>query len=205
MSTPAAEFRALKRSAKEFEARFLSAYLAFPPSLDPPRRKELLDVAACVVLIHGALENFVEGLALWVLDRSVSNWTNSRRASRCTASLLLFHGPPPIPDEPTTIFDNLRVALAAAKESVSRSIHENNGISPRHLRVLFYPLGVDVPTDAVQTASLDLLVRIRHQWAHQFRFGGAQVLRSARDIQLTINDCIAFADDLRQKVAAARP
>ena len=165
----------------------------------------MLDVAAVVVLTHGAVENFVEGLALWVLDQSVANWTARQRASRCIASLLLFQGSPAAPDVPTTIFDNLRTSLAAAKETVSRAIHENNGISPRHLRGLFYPLGVDVPTDAVQTASLDLLVRIRHQWAHQFRFGGARVLKSARDIQVTIKDCIDFADGLRKNAAAARP
>ena len=204
MSTPAVEFQALRRSIAEFEGRFLSEHLASPPSLSPPGRKELLDVAAFVVLTHGSVENFVEGLALWVLDRSVSNWTTRRRVSRCTVSLLLFQSAAAVPEAPTTIFDNLRVSLDEAKESVSKAIRENNGITPRHLRELFYPLGVDVPTAAVQTASLELLVRIRHQWAHQFRFG-AQVLRSAKDIKVTADDCIAFADDLRRKAADARP
>jgi hypothetical protein len=204
MSSPAAEFAALKRSIREFERHFLTEHLAAPASLAPPGRPELLDVAAFVVLTHGAVENFVEGLALWVLDRTVDSWTARQRAGRCTASLLLFQSSPGTPDAPTTVFDKLRVSLTEAKNDLSRTIRDNHGITPRHLRQLFYPLGVDVPTDAVQTGSLELLVQIRHQWAHQFRFG-AQVLRSARDIRVTAYDCVAFADDLRRKASSARP
>ncbi len=204
MPGPADEFRALTRAVKEYEGRFLSAYLGSPPELAAPSRAEELDVAAYAVLTHGALENFVEGVALWVLDRSVANWTMKKRVTRSTASLLLFQVSPGISDTPTSIFDNLRSSLAEAKEAVSKRIHENNGVTPRHLRELFYPLGVDVPTDAVQTASVELLVGIRHQWAHQYRYG-AKVVKPAKDVQLAVTDCIKFADDLRKKAAAVKP
>ena len=60
---PKAELAALKRTVKELEAKFLAPY---PPGkgLKQPNRAEELDVAAYIVLVHGALENFVEGLAL---------------------------------------------------------------------------------------------------------------------------------------------
>jgi hypothetical protein len=78
-SGPTLEFNRLDRSEKQLRARFIAPHLTPPNSLAPPSRNEELDLAAYVVLVHGAMENFVEGLALWVLDRSVSSWTMNMR------------------------------------------------------------------------------------------------------------------------------
>src|SRR5882672_2253818 len=86
---PNIELAALRRLVKEVESHFVLSHLG-PPSLSPPSREEMLDVAAYVVLVHGALENFVEGLALWVVGRSVANWTKRKRITRSTASMLLY-------------------------------------------------------------------------------------------------------------------
>ena len=83
-----------------------------------------------------------QGIALWVLDRVTSNWVSRQRVTRCTASLLLFQTAPGT-EISTPIFDNLRGSVELAKETVSRAIYDNNGISPKHLRHLFYPLGID--------------------------------------------------------------
>ena len=199
---PQAELAALRRLVKEVESHFVLSHLG-PPSLAPPSREEILDVAAYVVLVHGGLENFIEGLALWVLGRSVANWTKVKRTTRCTASLLLYEAIP-ADDAPLTVFDNIRKALDLAKIRVSKSVSDNNGITLKHLRALFLPLGVNVPTDPVLTASLDLLVRMRHQWAHQYRYG-AQVFTSARDAQTTVSDCLTLAQRLSAEAAVVRP
>jgi hypothetical protein len=60
-SGPSVELKALVRSVKEIETRFVVPHIG-PPTLKTPSRKEILDVAAYVVLVHGALENFAEGL-----------------------------------------------------------------------------------------------------------------------------------------------
>ena len=86
---PSVELKALTRSIKEVEDRFLRPYLV-PTVLGTPTKQEMLDVAAYVVLVHGALEGFAESLAHWLLQRSVSNWTAKRKASPCTVSLLLY-------------------------------------------------------------------------------------------------------------------
>ena len=65
---PKAEFAALGRAITGLERHFLRGHLG-APTLVEPSPAEVLDVAAYVVLAHGALENFVEGLALWVLRR----------------------------------------------------------------------------------------------------------------------------------------
>src|SRR5215471_4073038 len=117
---PATELRILKRSISEIEQRFLSAYLTTAPALKPPSRREQLDIAAYVVLAHGALENFAEGVALWVLTRSVDRWKIKKRVTRATASILLSQSPPAAPDAPQAVYDTLRLALEDAKNSISR-------------------------------------------------------------------------------------
>jgi RiboL-PSP-HEPN len=201
---PAVELRILKRSIFEIEQRFLSVHLTSAPALNPPSRQERLDIAAYVVLSHGALENFVEGVALWVLTRSVDRWTAKKRVTRATASILLSQSPPAAPTGPTTIFDTVRTALDEAKTNISRTINDNNGISTRHLRSLFYPLGVDVPEDPILVGSLELVIAIRHEWAHRSRFG-ASVTKSAQDVRTAVADCLTLAEKLATVASALKP
>ncbi|MGA9543538.1 MAG: HEPN domain-containing protein [Candidatus Sulfotelmatobacter sp.] len=201
---PKIELGVLKRSVSEIERRFLKPHLASAPSLKPPTRGEQLDVAAYIVLTHGAIENFVEGLALWVLARSVANWTTRKRVTRATASILLAQSQPVAPDGPQLVFDILRTALDEAKKNISRDINENNGISTRHLRSLFYPIGVDVPNDPVLVGSLELVIAIRHEWAHRSRFG-ASVPKSAKDAHNAVSDCIKLAEKLAEAASALKP
>jgi hypothetical protein len=202
-SGPTIELKALTRSVKEVESRFLQPHLG-PPALGPPSRDEILDVAAYVVLVHGALENFAEGLALWVLDRSVANWTNRKKTTRATASLLLYRKAPADDAPPTSVFDNIRTALDGARTTLSKTVHDNHGITLDHLRTLFMPLGVNVPADPVLTASLELLVTMRHQWAHQDRRRN-KVVKSAKDTQTAVSDCLTLAKKLSAEAVAVRP
>jgi hypothetical protein len=200
---PKTELAALRRLVKEIESHFVLSHLG-PPKLSPPSRNETLDVAAYVVLVHGALENFIEGLALWVVERSVASWTMRKRTTRSTASLLLYQSVPSDAETTSRVFDNIRTSLDKAKSMVSKSVSMNNGIAPDHLRTLFLPLGVTVPDDPVLTASLELLVALRHQWAHQYRYG-AKVIRSASDTQTTVSDCMTLAEKLSAEVTSLRP
>lgn len=204
MAGPRAELRALKKTIDELEAHFLKPYLT-TPTLGAPKREETLQVGAYVVLAHGALENFVEGVALWVLAKVVSNWTAKKRASRSTASALLYQAAPAIdPGSKVTIYDNLRDALTAANKALSHAIRENNGITPKHLKQLFFPLGVDVPGNPVLTGSLESLITMRHFWAHQYRHGVA-VVKTAADARLAVGDCVKFAEELAEEARAAYP
>lgn len=94
---PQEELRQLKRFVIKLENHFLLRHLG-TATLSPPSEAEVLDVASYVVLTHGAFENFVEGLSLWALSRLEQSWLLRKRATRCTASLLLFY---PAPGEST--------------------------------------------------------------------------------------------------------
>jgi hypothetical protein len=201
---PAKELAILRRAVSEVEERFLLPHLTSPATLKTPSRSEQLDVAAYIVLAHGALENFVEGVALWVLTRSVDNWAAHKRVTRATAAILLSQLPPDESAPPRQVFDILRKALDKARTDISRSINENNGISTRHLRSLFYPLGVDVPDDPLLVGSLDLVITIRHEWAHQSRFG-AKVTKSAQDVQTAVADCLKLAEKLARAATTVKP
>lgn len=203
---PKEELKQLKRFVSKLENHFLLRHLGVV-TLDPPSEAEVLDVASYVVLTHGAFENFVEGLSLWALSRLEQSWLIKKRATRCTASLLLFYPAPSDSTPPgaaSSVFNTIRLAVEEAKSDLSNRIQNNNGITPRHLKELFRPLGVDVPNDPVLTASLDLLVRMRHEWAHQYRFG-ATVRRSASAVRETVGDCISFAEKLSDGVRMAKP
>lgn len=204
LSGPKVELRALQRSGRELEDRFLRPYLRATPTLLQPTRAEILDVAAFTVLLHGAIENFVEGVAYWVLGRTVRNWTTRKRTTRCTSSLLLYSPTPSGVPATTTVYDNLRNALHASKEAVSKNIETNHGITLGHLQDLFQPLGVDVPQDPTLTASLDRLVKMRHEWAHQFRYG-AKVVKWASDAKVAADDCLKLAARISASARAAKP
>jgi len=199
---PSVEFRRLERFVRELELKYLAPHMK--PSLAPPSRDEQLDVAAFVVLTHGAIENFIEGLTIWMADRVAKNWLNRHRVTRSTAALL-FRAKCKI-DEDTnlkTTFDVIRTALDEAKADRTTAVHKNNGIELKHMRQLLAPLGVDIPTDPLLAASLDTLVLIRHQWAHQNRFG-AQTPRNAVDVKKTADDCLALSQQLSSHIGSFR-
>lgn len=203
LSGPKAELRRLTRFVGELEKRYLAPHLT-PTSLGPPSRNEVLDVAAFVVLAHGALEDFAEGLTIWIAGRVQSNWIRKRRVSRSTAALLLrtkFDG-----DDETstdTAFDTIRRSMERAKTERSSAANANNGVAPKHFRSLLAPLGLDIPGDATLIASLDSFVNMRHEWAHQSR-SGAKTSRGASDVKKLADDCLAFAQQLVSRAIALR-
>ena len=65
------------------------------------------------------------------------------------------------------------------------------------------PLGVNIPADPVLTGSLELLVTMRHQWAHQDR-RRTKLVKSAKDAQTTVSDCLTLAKKLSAEAAEQR-
>jgi hypothetical protein len=200
---PKIELRRLEAFFEEVEARYLKPHVS-SNTFDPPSRGEQLDVAAFVVLIHGAFENFIEGLTIWMASRIESNWIKRRRVSRSTAALL-FHAKCNVDYESDarTAFDMLRGALASAQVERSAAVKANNGTATAHLRSLLVPLGVDIPNDPVLVASLEALVAMRHEWAHQYRFG-VRTPRGARDVKQTADDCLGLARQLAANIGRMR-
>lgn len=201
---PAAELKSLRRFVVGAEIKFLAPYLSFT-ELGTPSRTEELDVAAFVVLVHGALENYVEGIGLWALDAIENSWINGRRSSVALVSLLLYSEISLSDlDTPITVFDDIRRSIKSAKEKMSSQIQQNHAITMRNLRKLLRPVGIAVPEDPRLTASLDQLIAIRHHWAHQYRFG-AKVPKFAVDVKQVSDDCLSLAEQLAKAAKSSRP
>jgi hypothetical protein len=201
---PRVELRLLKSFIAQIERRFLTPHLN-ATSFGVPGTEEQLDTAAYAVLAHGAMENFVEGIALWVIRRLEQSWLSRSRATSSTAAVLLYEAAPDLDkDDATTVYNGLRAAIATAKSTVSMRVKDNNGIAPAHLRRLLRPVGVDIPDDPVLLSSLNQLVLIRHQWAHQYRYG-AKVVKSASDIRTVVSDCVAIAEKVADRANRLRP
>lgn len=199
---PVAELLHLKRFRNEAQTQFLAPHLA-SPSLGVPSRQEELAVAAFVVLLHGAVENFAEGLCLWIAHRVEQSWLSKRRLSKATAAILL-HTSVPVPrGPPDSFFDSVRLALSQALTDISGRVAQNHGVAQKDLRALLEPVGLTVNGDPLKIASLDLLVSIRHQWAHQYRFGAKKV-KSAADIVVVADDCVQIAEELTHAAVALR-
>lgn len=196
--SPRAELSALNRSILELQHKFLDRHLAGPP-LVAPTRDEVLDVAAFGVLAHGHLENYFEGLAYWRLKWAVGDWLAKRPVRRATAALLLSSQPRTYSKATPTVFDGVRKALEEGKEKLSNDIERNHGIGMSHLHQMFFPLGVDVPSDPAFVASLDQLIKLRHHWAHQYRYGAA-VVKPAADVLIMAGDCLLLAKELCRRV-----
>ncbi len=187
-----AELKSLQAFVAELDAHFLNPHLP-ATSLGVPSGKEVLDVAACAVLAHGALENFVEGLGLWGVEQVEARWMSSRHVSLATAALMLHRPSPKNPAENKSLFDVFRLEIDEAKAELSKAAEKNNEIDARHLATLLQPLGIGIPQNPPSLiGSLQKLVSLRHQWAHQYRFG-ARVVHSAGDVRLIISDCVALA------------
>lgn len=200
---PKHELRTLQKFIAELDRRYLAPHLT-SAALGTISREEELDVAAYAVLTHGAFENFIEGLSVWALGRIEKNWTFRKRASRSTAALLLeMRVEIDHEKESRSVFDIIRNSLSLAKTAHSRTIEANHGVAPKHLHTLLAPLGVDVPSDPILMGSLNTLVKMRHQLAHQYRFG-AKTSKSAVDAQQTVGDCLNLAKRLCANAVALR-
>jgi hypothetical protein len=155
LSVPRQEYAKLRRRVRQMEKHFIQRHLSVV-SLTPTEA-ELFDAAAFAVLSHGALENFVENVALWVVDRVTTRWTADRKATPSTAAIL-WHGSPPAKPKDgqklEKIYDQLRDGIDERKQALSTLIFDNHGVSIRHLQTLFYPLGVNVPHDPILSPSL---------------------------------------------------
>ena len=138
------------------------------------------------------------GLALWVLGKSVANWTKRKKQHVCSS----IRNRLPMMLRPYLCSTTLGLHSTTQKTRMFKVVNDNHGTTLDHLRTLFTPLGVNVPADPVLTASLELLVMMRHQRAHQNR-RRTKVVKSAKDAQTTVSDCLLLARKLSAEVASS--
>jgi hypothetical protein len=100
-------------------------------------------------------------------------------------------------EKETVRFDAMRGAIAQAKETIGRDIHqENHGIATKHLKKMYWSLGVELPDDAAGMGSIDRLSTWRGAQAHHAI--GAETVPAVGDLTAAVGECLKVAKAVRR-------
>ncbi|WP_109806795.1 hypothetical protein [Sphingosinithalassobacter portus] len=203
--------RALKDEAAHLRARYIEAYVPARPEHKPETFE--YDVKAYLLLFHAAFEEFVEAISEGVLGQVETDFL-AKKITLATVCLLAAHGIsftlPDLDNEADqTSFEHVREGIEAAKRAHSKALKDNHGISPKYLRWLLIPVGLNVPRGP-EVDSLKKLANARGSFAHTMaklaKYGD---YKKATDVMTpevaddVVVDCLKIADDLCAGVKAA--
>jgi methyltransferase-like protein len=160
-----------------------------------------LPVRAYCVLSHAALEEYFEGIALYVMKQSIYDYIMYKKVRDSLLTLTAYNRLELNVDEDETAdeirtFDVIRPMLEDAKARFSRSVHKNQGISLKYLRRLLNPVAVDIKQDSNLKNSLMQLAKERGTFAHK---GAARKVISPEDAKNYVNDCLELCRDIKDK------
>lgn len=198
MQDAASLFHDLTINVARLEGTFINSFLleaaAKPEEYDLP-------VRAYCVLSHAALEEYFEGIALYVMKQSINDYILHKRVRDSLLTLTAYNqlelnvNEDETTDEIRT-FDVIRPMLADVKIRFSRSVHRNQGISIKYLRRLLNPVAVDIKQDSNLKNSLMQLAKERGTFAHR---GAARKIVSPEDAKNYVNDCLELCRDIKDK------
>jgi hypothetical protein len=151
----------------ELEGKFISNH--DNPTEDP--QDFILDVKSYCVLSHAAFEEFIENLCVKILNEVCENYRLTGRFSFSTLCLLHFTQADRLEDDKwpddQTLYEYFLKKLKEIKQEKSKEILENNhGIGMKYLKKMLLPLGLKLPTNQNQVASLANLAKARGGFAH---------------------------------------
>jgi hypothetical protein len=190
-------FTELQKHINELEQEFIQPFLPANPAIGPDQYA--LKVRAYCILSHAAFEEFFETIALEVMDRSITEWLNTRKITDSLLTLVSCYGLKiDIEDDKLQkVFDHLYRLLEEAKRTFSREIHDNHGISQKYLRKLLIPVGLDLKQDdPVLLNSLVQLSNERGPYAHK---GTVNRVLAPEDAKKYVVDCLELCSDIRLK------
>lgn len=201
-------FDALASEKDTLYDRYLRAYAPALPDHTPDVFE--YDVKSYLILFHANFEDFAEQLSERLLA-SIESEFFKKKVSLATICLINFHGikielPTGDDDEDISCFDHVRNAILEAKRRQSNTIKENHGVSPKYLRWLLMPLGVNIPKD-VKIDSLKKLSRARGSFAHTMakhayygEYKKAKHVMTPEEAEKIVSDCLSIASDICKNI-----
>lgn len=195
----------LSESISVYRERFIAPHTPADPEVGPEVYE--LDVKAFCLLTHAAFEQYFEELCLHMMKSAVDKWISFRGATECLLMLLTRYGMKyklPSKDEgpEIRIFDHVRTMAENVKQLYSRDIHENHGVSPKYLRSMLVPVGLDFNPDANTINSLCKLAEERGQYAHR---GFVRRSLAPEDVANYVDDCLRFAEEISRNAQKIFP
>lgn len=167
----------LKKKYDDLEDHVLELLFRFiEPHKDPLQKPDVynLDVHSFCILCHAAFEEFLEDITIFSVDKIEKEFKNKpRRFSYATLCLLHFdeHQKSLSGDDswPDVFNDYLSERISDRKKELSKyAMHENHGIDIKYLRKLLQPIGIEVPSNPIETSALSKLKDIRGAYAHSY-------------------------------------
>jgi hypothetical protein len=126
------------------EVRDLASQYIHLESMGAYSIAEYTDARAFIVLSHGVIEEYLERMALEVVDSGLRHFDQDGRPRTALLSLLA-HSPSAThvpPDNRSGGRWLVREHLASARQGLWQTVHDNHGITERHLLSLLLPTGI---------------------------------------------------------------
>jgi RiboL-PSP-HEPN len=188
---------ALKQQIASFEEKYIKHHLPADPSEDPEEYD--LDVKSYFILSHAAFEEYFESIALKVVSIAEEKWILHKTPTKTAMAIFLFTNIKfKIPDDDEPLEDNLfnifRKQFGECKRKFSNDITKNHGCSPKYLKKILLPAGIDFQPDTNALNSFTQLARNRGQYAHK---GSARNILVPEDALDFVNDCLEFAEKIQ--------
>lgn len=189
------------------EAKFLKSHLENP--IAPPDEYDL-DVKSYCILSHAAFEEFIEIVALQVMNQSIKKYTQESRISKPLISLMHFKGKHSNYLEKSSefltiesldsIYDYNRKCLQEIKSTFSKEVYNNHGVSLKYLVKILMPVSVDIPKNVNWSNSLEKLANERGAYAHKFLDEG-RVRQSIEpeEAKTIVSDCLALCKEIKER------
>ncbi len=187
---------------KSYLTKYLADATASPNDYD-------LDVKSYCILCHAAFEEFVETIALKVMDNTIENFVTSHIISEPLVSLMHFKSTGESylnkaeeenKIEIITSYDYIRNKLLEIKERFSKEIFNNHGVSLKYIKQLLMPVAIDIPNDPNLLNSLKKLANERGAYADKLRDKGSiRKSISPENAKEFVEDCIKLCIDLLKK------
>lgn len=159
-----------------------------------------LKVQSYIFFAHAAFEQYLESLALAVLEKSVSNFNTKQQINACIFGLVVFETIAQLDDEiprkqiRSEVVRKLGDFVNIAKKNHEGIITANNGIKLKDQKALFLPVGLDPEEiDSVTAVSLDAFGTKRGGVAHRLKAQTQETKSSVlTETQTLLNGIVNF-------------
>lgn len=129
---------------------------------------EYIKARAFVVLAHGVIEDYLEGICLEVVDGALKSFKSDGRARTALLALVHYTGTGVVPDSYGGGPWSLRQGLDASRQRLFQWADKNNGIKEKDVLRLLLPTGLkETDMTSAWLAAMSNLGEMRGQVAHR--------------------------------------
>jgi len=193
---------ALADGVLQLKGHFIDPHVG---AVEPPEAY-VIDVKSFCVLSYASLEHTLESFALLYLEWLRDTAGSDARRDALRAPMLLYHGKKEgyLYGDPThhDFMGTLQAAFSDACDRFAQHVElGNHGAGRKHLRRLFWPLGIELSTSSRFEASLQKLLRARGAFAHR-TLTDRKDLTSPEDALGLVSDGVEFASNIRDELVS---